>query len=132
MVDTRRLAEELAKLDARSTSAGWHVVHRPGREWPMSPVEMEAEVASALESRVELAGGAWLLFEPCRTLTVVDVNSGSSIGSGGERTWFKTNLAAADEVAHQLRLRHIGGIVYRALCIPKPTVRAVVTRLARR
>jgi len=108
-VDMRRLAEQLANIEPRSR--GWRVTHRPRRDWLMSPAEMEAEAASALEARVELAGGGWLLFEACRALTVVDVNSGSSTGSAGERTWLKTDLAAAQEVARQLRLRHIGGIV---------------------
>ncbi len=108
-VDTRRLAEELSKREPRPGT--WRVLHRPRRDWPISPSEMEAEAEAGLDPRVELASGGWLLFEPCRTLTVVDVNSGSAGGAAGERTWFKTNLAAAGEVARQLRLRHIGGIV---------------------
>jgi Rne/Rng family ribonuclease len=87
------------------------IEHRPQREWSPTMAEIEVEVATALEPRVELPSGGWLLFEPGQTLTVVDVNSGTSQGSAGERLWLKTNLEAAKEIARQLRLRHIGGIV---------------------
>ena len=109
VADTRRLAAELEGMAA--VRPGWRIEHRPRRAWPMRLADMEAEVEAALEPRVELAGGGWLLFEACRTLTVVDVNSGAVHGQGGERTWLKTNLVAAEEIARQLRLRHIGGIV---------------------
>jgi ribonuclease G len=108
-VDTRRSAEALGADFAGEPRL--HIAHSPQRDWPASLAELEADAAAALESRVELPSGGWLLFEPCRTLTVIDVNSGAARGSGGERTWLKTNLEAAAEVARQLRLRHIGGIV---------------------
>jgi len=73
--------------------------------------EIEAEAIAATEARVELSSGGWLLFEPCWALTVVDVNSGATQAAGGERTWLRTNLEAAEEIARQLRLRNIGGIV---------------------
>jgi len=110
--DTRRAVEELRGA-AATLPAGRRlgIEHRPQREWVPKMAEIEAEVAAALDPRVELASGAWLLFELGKTLTVVDVNSGSAQASTGERLWLKTNLEAAREIARQLRLRQIGGIV---------------------
>jgi Ribonuclease G/E len=109
LVDARRPAEELDALAA--TGGASRVEHRPQRDWPVSMAEIEAEAAAATEPRVDLPSGGWLLFEPCRALTVIDVNSGATQAAGGERTWLKTNLEAAREIARQLRLRNIGGIV---------------------
>jgi ribonuclease G len=114
--DTRRVADELTAL-AASFPAGRKISleHRPQRDWPLSMAQIESEVAAALEPKVELRSGAWLLFEPGQALTAVDVNSGtaqgSASGNSGERLWLKINLEAAKEIARQLRLRHIGGIV---------------------
>jgi ribonuclease G len=103
--DTRRLAETLAGATKASVS------HRPQREWNPPLAEIMAEAAEALEPRVELPSGGWLLIEPCRTLTVIDVNSGAAQGAEAERNRLKTDLEAARAIARQLRLRHLGGIV---------------------
>jgi len=108
-VDTRRLAESLAATVAGTSEI--HLRHRPQREWDRSMADIEIELAEALEPRVELPSGGWLLFEPCRTLTVIDVNSGTAQGGEGELSRLKTDLEAARAIARQLRLRHIGGIV---------------------
>jgi ribonuclease G len=114
--DTRRMADELsAAAEGLPTGRHLRIDYRPQRDWSPGMAEIEAAVADALEARVDLASGAWLLFEPGHTLTAVDVNSGSAQGgapsSAGERLWLKINLEAAKEIARQLRLRHIGGIV---------------------
>src|SRR4029077_13034840 len=109
LVDARRPAEELNVLAA--ASGAFRVMHMPQRDWPASMAEIEAEAMSATEPRVELASGGWLLFEPCWALTVVDVNSGATQAASGEKTWLKTNIEAAEQIARQLRLRNIGGIV---------------------
>ncbi len=108
LVDARRPAEELNLMAA--ASGAFRVEHVPQRSWPASMQELETEAMAATEPRVELPSGGWLLFEPCAALTVVDVNSGATQAPGGERTWLKTNLEAAREIARQLRLRNIGGI----------------------
>ena len=59
-----------------------------------------------------LRSGGSLIIEPTEAMTVVDVNTGKFIGKSNlEETIFKTNLEAAEEVAHQLRLRNIGGLI---------------------
>ncbi len=112
LADTRRMADELAAL-AENLPAGrrLQIAHSPQRDWPIAMAEIEEAAAAALEPRVDLASGAWLLFEPGRTLTAVDVNAGSAQGGAGERLWLKIDLEAAKEIARQLRLRHVGGIV---------------------
>ena len=110
--DTRRAAQEFAAMGA-TLPAGrlLRIEHRPRRDWSPSLEELETGVAEALEPRVELPSGGWLFFEPGRTLTVIDVNTGTAHATAGERLWLKTDLEAAREIARQLRLRHIGGIV---------------------
>jgi Ribonuclease G/E len=112
LADTRRMADELMAL-AANLPAGRKLAigHSPQRDWPLSMAEIEEAAGAVLEARVELGSGAWLLFEPGQTLTVVDVNSGSAQGAAGERLWLKIDLEAAKEIARQLRLRHVGGIV---------------------
>ena len=61
---------------------------------------------------VPLENGGYLVIEPTEAMTVVDVNTGSFIGSENlEDTVFEMNLVAAKEIARQVRLRNIGGIV---------------------
>ena len=76
------------------------------------PYEIDAEIASVLEAKVSLRSGGWITVEATEALTVVDVNSGSYVDPVGlENTSLVTNLEAVREVARQLRLRRIGGIV---------------------
>ena len=66
----------------------------------------------ALARRVPLHGGGFLLIEPSETLTVIDVNSGTFVGQKTlEKTMVALNVAAAQAIAANLRLRNIGGIV---------------------
>lgn len=73
---------------------------------------LEKEVESALDQKVWLKSGAYLVIEQTEALTVIDVNTGKFVGSSDLRnTVFRTNIEAAEEIAWQLRLRAIGGIV---------------------
>ena len=66
----------------------------------------------ALDRKVWLPSGGSLIIERTEALTVVDVNTGKNVGSTNlEETVFRNNLEAAEEVARQLRLRDIGGII---------------------
>ena len=71
------------------------------------------QIAKALERKVYLPSGGSLVIDRTEAMTVVDVNTGKFIGSGGnlEETVTKNNLEAAEELVRQLRLRDIGGIV---------------------
>lgn len=71
------------------------------------------QIAKALERKVYLPSGGSLVIDRTEAMTVVDVNTGKFVGSGGnlEETVTKNNLEAAEELVRQLRLRDIGGIV---------------------
>lgn len=76
-------------------------------EYGISPLVYDA--ASPL---VQLENGSSLVIEQTEAMTVVDVNTGSYVGDNNlEETVFAVNLAAAEEIARQVRLRNIGGIV---------------------
>ncbi|MCI9337568.1 MAG: ribonuclease E/G [Lachnospiraceae bacterium] len=73
---------------------------------------VESKMKTALESRVWLKSGGYLVIEPTEALTVIDVNTGKyEAGKNPEDTYRKVNLEAAEEVALQLRLRNLSGII---------------------
>lgn len=70
------------------------------------------QIDSMLDKKVKLESGAYLIINRTEALTVIDVNTGKYVGDANlEETVFKTNLLAAKEIAKQLRLRNIGGII---------------------
>jgi ribonuclease E len=70
------------------------------------------QIHKALDIKVWLPSGGSLVIEHTEALTVIDVNTGKNIGKTNlEETVFSNNLEAADEIARQLRLRDIGGII---------------------
>ncbi len=74
--------------------------------------ELESQIASIFEKRVKLKSGGSIVIDQTEALVAVDVNSGSATrGTSVEDTAFKTNLEAAEEIARQLRLRDLGGLV---------------------
>ena len=73
---------------------------------------VNAAIREALKPRVELPSGGYIIIEPTEALTVIDVNSGSFTRSATAReTVLWTNREAATEIARQLRLRNIGGVI---------------------
>jgi ribonuclease G len=73
---------------------------------------VEEEIQRALGRRVDLKSGGYLIIDQTEAMTTIDVNTGSYvIGRNFDDTFFKTNLEAALEIARQLRLRNLGGII---------------------
>lgn len=73
---------------------------------------IEEEIARALERRVDLTSGGYLVFDQTEAMTTIDVNTGRFVGKRDfSDTVFKTNLEAAQVIARQLRLRNLGGII---------------------
>ena len=70
------------------------------------------QVHKALDRKVWLPSGGSIIIERTEALTVIDVNTGKNVGTSNlEETVFRNNLEAAEEIARQLRLRDIGGII---------------------
>jgi ribonuclease E len=77
-----------------------------------SRFQLEEQIDQIYEKRVPLPSGGSLIIEPTEALVSIDVNSGKSSGERGiEDTAFKANMEAAEEVARQLRLRDLGGLI---------------------
>lgn len=74
---------------------------------------IEAEISRALGKKVWLKSGGYLLIDQSEALTAIDVNTGRYVGSSNslEETIFRTNLEAVKEIAYQLRIRNVGGII---------------------
>jgi len=73
---------------------------------------IEEQIHKALDRKVWLPSGGYLIIERTEAMTIVDVNTGKSVGKTNlEETVVNTNLEASQEVARQLRLRDIGGII---------------------
>ncbi len=73
---------------------------------------VEDEIQKALERKVSLKSGGYLIFDQTEAMTTVDVNTGGFVGHKNlEETIFKTNLEAAQSIARQLRVRNLGGII---------------------
>jgi len=73
---------------------------------------VDDEINRALERRVNLKSGGYLIIDQTEAMTTIDINSGGFVGSRNlEETALKTNIEAARAIARQLRLRNLGGIV---------------------
>src|SRR5690606_34641625 len=74
--------------------------------------EIEAEIHEAFQRKVMLPSGGYIIIEPTEALVSIDVNTGRYTGKKDpEKTILRTNIDAAREIARQLRLRDIGGII---------------------
>lgn len=73
---------------------------------------LDAQIDKLSDRRVDMAGGAYLVIDRTEALTVIDVNTGRYVGVKDlEDTVFRTNMLAATEIARQLRVRNISGMV---------------------
>ncbi len=73
---------------------------------------VEDEIQKALQPKVQLKSGGYLIIDQTEAMTTIDVNTGAFVGHRNlEETIFKTNLEATHAIARQLRLRNLGGMV---------------------
>lgn len=88
------------------------VDHNDGTD-PFDTYRINEQIVKALDRKVWLPSGGSLIIDRTEAMTVIDVNTGKFIGSGGnlEETVTKNNLESAEEIVRQLRLRDIGGII---------------------
>jgi ribonuclease G len=89
------------------------VIEHYSGECPVFDIySVEDEIKKALDRKVKLKSGGYLIFDQTEAMTTVDVNTGGYVGGRNlEETIFKTNLEAAQTIARQLRLRNLGGII---------------------
>src|SRR5207244_9418157 len=74
--------------------------------------KIEPQIERALDRKVWLKSGGYLVFDQAEALTAIDVNTGRFVGkTNQDETVLRTNLEAVEEVVKQLRLRNIGGII---------------------
>jgi ribonuclease G len=73
---------------------------------------VEEEIQKALDRKVPLKSGGYLIIDQTEAMTTIDVNTGAFVGHRNlEETIFRTNLEASVAIARQLRLRNLGGII---------------------
>ena len=88
------------------------IEYYPGERPIFDLYGVEDEIQRALERKVELKSGGYLIIDQTEAMTTIDVNTGAFVGHRNlEETIFKTNLEATQAIARQLRLRNLGGII---------------------
>lgn len=88
------------------------IEHYPGERPIFDLYGVEDEIQKALERRVPLKSGGYLIIDQTEAMTTIDVNTGAFVGHRNlEETIFKNNLEATYAIARQLRLRNLGGII---------------------
>ncbi len=99
-------------LERVEPSLAHRVRYHGGPDSLFDAAGIAADVERALRPRVWLRSGGTVVLEPTEALVSIDVNSGKFAGAQGpEETALRTNLEAAEEIARQLRLRDLGGII---------------------
>ncbi|WP_313770384.1 translation initiation factor IF-2 N-terminal domain-containing protein [Corynebacterium anserum] len=98
--------------DLKDRVVKWHPQRNGGQD-VFAAMNLDEQLAKALSRKVWLPSGGHLVFDHTEAMTVIDVNTGSFIGSGGnlEETVTQNNLEAAEEIVRQMRLRDLGGMI---------------------
>jgi ribonuclease E len=108
----KRIKQQLMNWSSGRSPEGVLIDQHRDRLPILEYFRVNAAIREALKPRVELPSGGYVIIEPTEALTVIDVNSGSFTHSATSReTVLWTNCEAATEIARQLRLRNIGGVI---------------------
>ncbi|HSD39459.1 MAG TPA: Rne/Rng family ribonuclease [Rhodocyclaceae bacterium] len=113
LIDTDEIYEQARQFMAHVMPANVHRVKRYRDDVPLfSRFQIEHQIESAYSRQVNLPSGGAIVIDHTEALVSVDVNSGRATkGSDIEETALRTNSEAADEIARQLRLRDLGGLI---------------------
>jgi ribonuclease G len=113
IIDSRSGYESiLAFLDTFLPSLKDSVELYEGSETIFDAYNLEGEISRALKKKVWLKSGGYIVIEHTEALVAIDINTGRYVGKHHlEETILKTNLEAVKEIAYQVRLRDIGGII---------------------
>ena len=100
--------DPLVRLKADYAAGGYEIVNETGEPGP----DIIRQLKQAVERTLKLPGGGNIVIDRCEAMTVIDVNTASSAGSGTkQRNVLETNLEACGLIAQQVRLRNLGGII---------------------
>lgn len=112
-VGDKTMHEEVMRLvRLRSGLSEKKVVFYEGARHMFAEFGLSGQIYQLAQSRVMLKNGGYLVIDPTEAMTVIDVNTGKYTGDSDlESTVFETNLLAAREIARQVRIRNIAGIV---------------------
>ena len=113
VVDSRKTYESIMEFSETFMPQLKHSVEYYEREEPIfDAYGIEVEISRALGKRIWLKSGGYIVIEETEALVAIDVNTGRFVGKGNpDDTIYKTNLEAVKEVAYQIRLRNLGGII---------------------
>jgi len=108
----KRVKQHLVSWSGGRSPEGVLIDHHRDRLSILDYFRVNAAIREALKPRVDLPSGGYIIIEPTEALTVIDVNSGSFTRSATAReTVLWTNCEAATEIARQLRLRNLAGVI---------------------
>lgn len=112
-VDSDEVFERMKNFADRFVPQMSPIIGRYTGERPILDLHgVEDEIQRALQRKVPLKSGGYLIFDQTEAMTTIDVNTGAYVGHRNlEETIFRTNLEAAVAIARQLRLRNLGGII---------------------
>ncbi len=112
-VDSKETFQSVAKFARKFMSGVADAVeHYPGERPIFDLYGVEDEIQKALDHKVYLKSGGYLIIDQTEAMTTIDINTGAFVGHRNlEETIFKTNLEAVQALVRQLRLRNLGGII---------------------
>ena len=112
-IDSRETFEKVLKFAEKFIpELAQGIEYYPGERPLFDLFGVEDEIQRALQSKIKLKSGGYLIIDQTEAMTTVDVNTGGYVGSRNlEETIFKTNLEATQAIVRQLRLRNLGGII---------------------
>lgn len=113
LIDSRETASKVIEFSQKYIPDLAAVIdHYPGERPIFDLHGVEEEIQKALQRKVPLKSGGYLIIDQTEAMTTIDVNTGGFVGNRNlEETIFRTNLEAAQTIARQLRLRNLGGII---------------------
>jgi ribonuclease G len=112
-VDDQEIQKKLIKFMSQlMPKYKQNVIYYDGRRPLFDKYDLDLEISRSMERKIWLKSGGYIVIDEAEALVAIDVNTGRFVGKKDlEDTILKTNLEAAREIAHQLRIRNIGGII---------------------
>ncbi|PIJ51078.1 ribonuclease E/G [Erwinia sp. OLTSP20] len=112
-VDSRLTFEQLVEFTSEYIPDMTGMLeHYSGKQPIFDLYDVENEIQRALDRKVELKSGGYLIIDQTEAMTTVDINTGAFVGHRNlDETIFNTNIEATQAIARQLRLRNLGGII---------------------